>query len=120
MKILIIEDNLSNMKLVSNLLKMSGYETLHANNAESGISIAREKLPALILMDIVLPGMDGLTAARVLKGDNRTEKIPVIAVTSLAMKSDNERVREEGFDAYITKPFDYKEFLETVKFFITD
>lgn len=120
MKILIIEDNVHNMKFVSNLLEMSGYEILRADNAESGIAIARDELPALILMDIQLPGMDGITATKILKDEEMTGNIPIIAMTSFAMKGDREKVIEAGCDTYITKPFNYKELLQIVKSFWPD
>ena len=120
MKILIVEDDVSNMKFVSNLLEMSGYKILQADNAESGIAIAREELPDLVLMDIQLPGLDGITATRILKSDDRARNIPIIAMTSFAMKGDEGKMIEAGCDIYITKPFNYKEFLETVKSFWPD
>lgn len=115
MKILVIEDNASNMKFVTNLLEMNGYETLRSDNAEQGIVIAKKDIPDLILMDILLPGLDGITATKLLKDDKRTKNVPIIAMTSLAMKDDEERIRAAGFDHYITKPLNYKEFLETIK-----
>ena len=118
MKILIIEDNESNMKFVSNLLEMNGHEILQAVNAETGILIAREKVPDIVLMDIVLPGMDGLEASRLLKRNPETESIPIIAMTSLAMKGDREKMKEAGCDMYVAKPFNYKELLDIVKSFL--
>ena len=115
MKILVIEDNASNMKFVTTVLEMDGYETLQSDNAENGIVIAKKEMPDLILMDILLPGLDGLTASGLLKNDKKTKDIPIIAMTSLAMKDDKEKIRTAGFDHYIIKPFHYKEFLETIK-----
>lgn len=115
MKILVIEDNESNMKFVITLLEMDGYETLRSDNAEQGIIIAKKEEPDLILMDILLPGLDGLTATGLLKNDEKTKDIPIIAMTSLAMKDDKENIAKAGFDHYITKPFQYKEFLETIR-----
>lgn len=103
------------MKLVTNLLEMEGFETLQSDNAESGIIISKKEVPDLILMDILLPGMDGLTAANILKNDDETKDIPIIAITSLAMKKDEEKMKRSDFDVYITKPFNYKEFLEAVR-----
>lgn len=118
MKILIIEDNALNMKLASSLLEITGYETLQADNAESGIAVAKKEIPDLILMDIQLPGMDGVAATKLLKEEKLTKDIPIIAMTSFAMKGDKERMKEIGFDAYIPKPFDYKKFLTTIKYFL--
>jgi CheY-like chemotaxis protein len=120
MKILIIEDNPANMKLVLNILEMAGYTALQAFNAESGIAIAKEETPDLILMDIILSDMDGITASRILKSSRKTGNIPVIAMTSLAMSEDEEKIKEAGFDRYISKPFDYKEFLDIVKTYSED
>lgn len=117
MKILIIEDNASNMKLVSSILKMSGYKVLKAGDAETEITIAKDKLPDLILMDIQLPGMDGLAASRLLKDDEATKHIPIIAMTAFAMKGDMEKAKEAGCNDYISKPFNYQQFLELVKTF---
>ncbi len=114
MKILIVEDNPQNMKLATTVLQKSGYDTLQAVDADSGIMIARQELPDLILMDIQLPGMDGLTATKLLKGDRLTSDIPVIALTAFAMKGDRERIIEAGCDDYVSKPINYKEFLVTV------
>jgi two-component system cell cycle response regulator DivK len=112
--VLIVEDNLANMKLAVFLLESAGYAVLSATDAEAGLTLAREKQPDLILMDIQLPGMDGLQATRLLKGDDATRAIPVIALTALAMKGDEERIRAAGCDGYIAKPIAYKEFLATI------
>ncbi|HSH88070.1 MAG: response regulator [Methylophilus sp.] len=113
-KILIVEDNPINMKLAQLLLETSGHEVLQAVNALDGLDIARTQLPEVILMDIQLPGMDGLTAARLLKDDSKTRDIKIIALTAFAMKGDEEKMRNAGCDGYIAKPIRYKEFLETV------
>jgi two-component system cell cycle response regulator DivK len=113
-KILIVEDNPTNMKLAQLLLETSGHEVLQAGNALDGLDIARNELPEIILMDIQLPGMDGLTAARLLKEDSKTSEIKIIALTAFAMKGDEEKMRNAGCDGYIAKPIRYKEFLETV------
>jgi two-component system, cell cycle response regulator DivK len=113
-KILIVEDNPTNMKLAQLLLETSGHEVLQAVNAVDGLDIARNQLPEVILMDIQLPGMDGLTAARLLKEDSKTSNIKIIALTAFAMKGDEEKMRHAGCDGYIAKPIRYKEFLETV------
>jgi two-component system cell cycle response regulator DivK len=113
-KVLIVEDNPANMTLANFLLESVGHTVLKATDAEIGVGIAREEQPALILMDIQLPGMDGLTATGILKGDVKTRHIPVIALTALAMKGDEERIRAAGCDGYIAKPLAYKEFLTTI------
>lgn len=113
-KILIIEDNPANMKLVTLLLQNAGHATLCAVDAETGLTLAQLELPDLILMDIQLPGMDGLTATTILKNDLRTAAIPVIALTAMAMKEDQEKTRSAGCDAYIAKPLRYKELLAAI------
>ena len=113
-KVLVVEDNPANMTLATFLLESAGHEVLSAIDAESGLAIAREQCPKLILMDIQLPGMDGLQATAMLKGEEATRSIPVIALTALAMKGDEERIRAAGCDGYIAKPLAYKEFLVTV------
>ena len=113
-KVLIVEDNLANMKLAAFLLQSAGHTVLSATDAEVGLTLARDEHPNLILMDIQLPGMDGLEATALLKRDDATRAIPVIALTALAMKGDEERIRAAGCDAYIAKPMRYKEFLATV------
>jgi two-component system cell cycle response regulator DivK len=113
--ILLVEDNETNMKLSRFLLESADHDVLTAMNAEAGLAIARERLPDLILMDIQLPGMDGLQATVQLKSNAVTRDIPVIALTALAMKGDEERIRAAGCDGYIAKPLDYKQFLATIK-----
>ena len=113
-RVLVIEDNASNMTLATFLLKSVGHTVLAATNAEAGLTIARDEQPELILMDIQLPGMDGLQATGLLKGDDATRAIPVIALTALAMKGDEERIRAAGCDGYIAKPMRYQDFLEAV------
>jgi two-component system cell cycle response regulator DivK len=113
-KILIIEDNAANMKLAIFLLQSAGHSVLSAADAEAGLTLARSEHPNLILMDIQLPGIDGLEAIVLLKRDETTRAIPVIALTALAMKGDEERMRAAGCDGYIAKPMRYKEFLATV------
>ena len=112
--ILIVEDNPTNMRLSAYVLESAGYTVLSASDAEAGLKLAREALPALILMDIQLPDMDGLVATAHLKKDPATRAIPVIALTALAMKGDEERIRAAGCDGYIAKPMRYKDFLATV------
>ncbi len=112
--VLIVEDNPANMTLGVFLLQSAGYTVLTATDAEAGLTLARVEQPDLILMDIHLPGMDGLEATVLLKGDDATRGIPVIALTALAMKGDEERIRAAGCDGYIAKPMHYQEFLATV------
>ena len=108
-RILIIEDNRANMKLASLLVRNAGHTVLCAADAETGLTIARGDQPDLILMDIQLPGMDGLAATVLLKQDPSTAAIPVVALTALAMKADEENTRAAGCDAYIAKPLRYQE-----------
>jgi two-component system, cell cycle response regulator DivK len=112
--VLVIEDNPTNMKLAVTLLETAGHQVLTATDAEAGLALARAERPALILMDIQLPGMDGLEATMQLKRDDQTRDIPVIALTALAMKGDEERIRAAGCDGYIAKPMRYQEFLAAV------
>jgi two-component system cell cycle response regulator DivK len=112
--ILVVEDNPANMKLAAFLLQDAGYVVISAVDAEAGITLAREEHPDLILMDIQLPGMDGLAAIALLKQDENTRTIPVIALTALAMKGDEARIREAGCEGYIAKPMRYREMLATV------
>ena len=113
-KVLVVEDNPVNMKLVTYLLQSAGHTVLSAPDAETGLTLARGEQPNLILMDIQLPGMDGLEATVLLKGDDATRAIPVIALTALAMKGDEERIRAAGCDGYVAKPMSYKDFLATI------
>jgi len=113
-KILIVEDSVANMKLAVFILQSAGHTVLCAADAETGLMMARENQPDLILMDIQLPGMDGLEATMQLKSGELTRDIPVIALTALAMKGDEERIRAAGCDGYIAKPLRYKEFLAVI------
>jgi len=106
---LIVEDNPANMKLASLLLRNAGHDALCAVDAESGLTLARAQQPDLILMDVQLPGMDGLAATALLKADPATSRIPIIALTAMAMKEDKEKTRAAGCDAYIAKPLRYQE-----------
>lgn len=105
-RILIVDDNPTNLKLASDVLGFDGYEILNASDAESAQEIIRNTPPDLILMDIALPGMDGLTLTRLLKAGEATRHIVVVALTAFAMKGDDARAREAGCDGYITKPID--------------
>lgn len=113
--ILIVEDNEKNLKLVRDLLQVKGYRTVESETGEEGIRLARETIPALILMDIQLPGISGIEALKQLRGDPKTRSIPVIAVTASAMNQDREKIMAAGFDGYQRKPLDIKEFLEAVR-----
>ncbi len=112
--ILIVEDNEKNRKLVRDILQFKGYQLLESETAEEGIRLAREKQPALILMDFHLPGMNGIEAFKVLRADPLTKSIPIVAVTASAMTEDRKRIIDAGFDGLQTKPINVKEFLETV------
>lgn len=113
--ILIIEDNEKNQKLIRDVLQVKGYQTLETETAEEGHNLAVERQPALILMDIQLPGMDGITALKQLRGDPITKNIPVIAITASAMSYNRRTMLAEGFDGYQSKPLSIKEFLEEVQ-----
>ncbi len=108
-RILVIEDNPANMKLATLLLHKAGHTALGAADAEAGLTLARAHLPDLIMMDIQLPGMDGLTATALLKQDAATAAIPIIALTAMAMKEDQARILAAGCDTYLAKPFRYQE-----------
>ena len=113
--ILIIEDNDKNQKLVRDILQAQGHATLEAGSAEEGIDLALARLPDLILMDIQLPGMNGIEALRVLRERPQSARIPVIAVTASVMQQDRKLITEAGFDAYVAKPLDLKQFREAVR-----
>jgi len=113
-RILIVEDNPANMTLAVFLLESAGHSVIKSTDAEAGLTLARKEQPDLILMDIQLPGMDGLQATLLLKKDEATRNIPVIALTALVMKGDEERILAVGCDGYIAKPMRYREFLATV------
>ena len=113
--ILIIEDNEVNRVLVRDMLRFKGYRTLEAQTAEEGIRVAREKKPALILMDFHLPKMNGIEAFKALRADAETSAIPVIAVTASAMPEDRKKILEAGFDGMQTKPIHVTEFLNTIE-----
>ena len=114
-RILIVEDNEKNRKLVRDILRAKGYETVETETGEDGVRLARERRPALILMDIQLPGIDGITALGQLRADAATRAIPVIAVTASAMTHDRQKIMAAGFDGYQTKPIKVKEFLGAVR-----
>lgn len=116
--VLIVEDNDLNMKLFSDLLEAHGYATLKTGNGVEAIEIARAKRPDLIIMDIQLPQVSGLDVTRWLKEDDELRSIPVVAVTAFAMKGDEERIRQGGCEAYLSKPISVAKFLETVRTYL--
>ena len=113
-ELLVIEDNPANLKLTTLLLTSAGHTVTCVTDAEAALLIARNDQPALILMDIQLPGMDGLAATAILKNDPTTAHIPIIALTAMAMKADREKSRTAGCDAYITKPLRYRELYDAI------
>jgi len=113
--VLIVEDNELNMKLFNDLLRAHGYETVQARNGLDGIELARQHKPDLILMDIQLPEVSGIDVTRWLKEDEELRAIPVVAITAFAMKGDEERIRESGCEAYLSKPISVSKFLDTVR-----
>ena len=116
--VLIVEDNDKNMKLVRDVLQFKGYQTLEANSGREGVRLAIERLPDLVLMDIQLPDMDGVTALAEIRAHPHGRKIPVLAVTASVMPHDQQRIEASGFDAFISKPINVKSFLETVGRFV--
>jgi two-component system, cell cycle response regulator DivK len=114
-KILVVEDNLQNLRLARLVLERERHTVLEAMDGESGLLLAREARPDLVLMDVQMPGMDGLTVVRMLRADPATAGLKVLALTALAMKGDAERVLAAGCDAYLAKPFQYRELIDTVK-----
>jgi two-component system, cell cycle response regulator DivK len=116
--VMIVEDNELNMKLFNDLLQAHGINTIQTRNGLDAINLAREHLPDLILMDIQLPEVSGLEVTKWLKDDDKVKHIPVIAITAFAMKGDEERIREGGCEAYLSKPISVQKFLETVNKFV--
>ena len=115
--ILIVEDNEKNLKLARDVLTFHGFRTIEATTAEAGIDLARQQQPDLILMDIQLPGMDGVAALAALRADDATRDLPAVAVTAFAMKEDRERFLAAGFLGHIVKPLDIKAFPQQVREF---
>ena len=114
-RVLIVEDNEKNMKLVRDVLQATGYRTLEATTGEQAVELALIHEPALVLMDVQLPGIDGVETLEKLRQDERTSSIPVLALTAQAMSGDRERFLEAGFDGYLAKPVDVGELIETVR-----
>ena len=119
-RVMIVEDNDLNMKLFNDLLEANGYETIKTRNGLEALDLARAHRPDLILMDIQLPEVSGLEVTKWLKEDDDLYKIPVIAVTAFAMKGDEERIRQGGCEAYISKPISVAKFVETIRSYIGD
>lgn len=118
--VLIVEDNELNMKLFNDLLEANGYEIIQTRNGLEALDLARAHKPDLILMDIQLPEVSGLEVTKWIKEDDELREIPVIAVTAFAMKGDEERIRQGGCEAYISKPISVAKFIETIKYYLGD
>jgi len=114
-RVLIVEDNEKNMKLVRDILQAVGYAPIEASSGEEAIALATAEAPALVLMDIQLPDLDGAAALQRLRADERTARVPVLALTAQAMQGDRERFLAAGFDGYLSKPIDVDELIETVR-----
>jgi two-component system, cell cycle response regulator DivK len=114
-RVLIVEDNEKNMKLFRDVLQATGYSTLEATTGEEAIELSLSQVPALVLMDVQLPGIDGVEALERLRQNERTASIPVLALTAQAMSGDRERFLEAGFDGYLAKPVDVGELIEAVR-----
>jgi two-component system cell cycle response regulator DivK len=117
-KILVVEDNLLNMELITDILESNSYCVVQAMSGSEAIELAKSESPALILMDIQLPGLDGLTVTGVLKDDPETRSVPVVALTAHAMRGDEERARQAGCDGYISKPIDTRQFPITIRSYL--
>jgi two-component system cell cycle response regulator DivK len=113
--VLIVEDNDKNMKLARDVLQAKGYQTLEAETGEEGVRLAKERKPDLVLMDIQLPGINGIEAFRQIRADPGTARIPVVALTASVTPTDRSQITAAGFDAFVGKPINLKEFLDTVK-----
>ncbi|HEX6296848.1 MAG TPA: response regulator [Burkholderiales bacterium] len=113
--VLIVEDNDKNMKLARDVLQAKGYQTLEAETGEEGVKLAKENVPDLVLMDIQLPGINGIEAFKQLRADPKTARIPIIALTASVTPTDRSQITAAGFDAFVSKPINLKEFLDTVK-----
>ena len=117
--ILIVEDEQKNLKLIRDLLQKFGYTTIEATDGKQGVELAKTRRPDLILMDVQMPVMDGLEATRILKADATTKNIPIVVLTSYAMKGDKERILEAGCNEYLSKPIDIRELLKTVSKYLS-
>lgn len=113
--VLIVEDNDKNMKLARDVLQAKGYQTLEAETGEEGVKLAKENVPDLVLMDIQLPGINGIEAFKQLRADPKTARIPIVALTASVTPTDRSQITAAGFDAFVGKPINLKEFLDTVK-----
>ena len=118
--ILVVEDNPVNMELVRDLLEINGHDVFEASNGQAAIEIASRVKPDLILMDIQLPGIDGLEAARIISGNNDLSHIPIVALTAFAMKADENKAKASGCVGFITKPIDTREFPKLIKGYVSD
>lgn len=114
-RVLVVEDNDKNMKLIRDVLQATGYDTVEASTGDDAVKLAVSQAPALVLMDVQLPGIDGVEALARLRDDERTASIPVLALTAQAMHGDRERFLAAGFDGYLSKPVDVAELLRTVE-----
>ncbi|GMR04578.1 MAG: response regulator [Thermodesulfobacteriota bacterium] len=117
-KVLLVEDNYMNTVLVREILEMNGYEMVEAGTGAEAIRLIATEKPDLVLMDIHLPGMDGVTATRIIKSEERYRSIPVLALTASASKNDEEEILSKGFDGYVTKPINVKSLLEAMENFL--
>lgn len=117
-RILVIEDNEQNLILIRDILSYQGYEVIEARDGEKGVKIAKEQKPDLILMDLQMPVMDGFTATKILKSDPETKNIKIIGITAYAMKGDEKKILDSGFDAYVSKPIDTRQLPKLVKKFL--
>jgi two-component system cell cycle response regulator DivK len=117
-RILVVEDNAKNLKLIRDVLQFSGYEVVEARSGEEGVELAGRHSPDLVLMDLQLPGMDGVEALRLLRADPVTKSVPVVAVTAFAMETDRDRTLHAGFDGYVEKPISVRALPSQVKSFL--
>jgi CheY-like chemotaxis protein len=117
-RILVVEDNAKNLKLIRDVLQFSGYDVVEARSGEEGVALAGKHAPDLVLMDLQLPGMDGIEALRLLRADPATKSVPVVAVTAFAMRNDRDRTLRAGFDGYVEKPISVRALPSQVKSFL--
>ncbi len=119
-KILIVEDNEKNMKLVRDILRHNGFATIEATTGGEGVRLATAEAPDLVLMDIQLPDIDGIEALRLIRTNAALDAVPVVAVSASVMPDDQQKIVSSGFDAFVTKPINLRQFLDTVKRFLAD